>query len=98
MKLSKQALIVFHLVSKCQSTVVSTVLLTALLPFISPIRLSGDFYGINLPTANLELVARFFVRYPTYMDKVFLSVKVSCQQRPNNRQLIDKLVGGEQDF
>lgn len=36
----------------------------------------GEFYGINPPTANLELVARFFEKYPEYVDKAFLSVKV----------------------
>ena len=36
---------------------------------------TGEFYGINPPTANLELVARFFEKYPTYADKAFLSVK-----------------------
>ncbi|KAH9991960.1 aldo/keto reductase [Russula compacta] len=38
---------------------------------------SGEFYGINPPSANLELLARFFERYPSYADKAFLSVKVS---------------------
>jgi len=36
---------------------------------------SGEFYGMNPPTANLELVARFFEKYPAYADKAFLSVK-----------------------
>ena len=36
----------------------------------------AEFYGINPPTANLELVARFFEKYPQYVDKAFLSVKV----------------------
>jgi len=36
---------------------------------------SGEFYGTNPRTANLELLARFFDKYPTYTDKVFLSVK-----------------------
>jgi len=37
----------------------------------------GEFYG-NPPneTANLDLVARFFEKYPGYADKAFLSVKV----------------------
>ncbi|THH16554.1 hypothetical protein EW146_g4106 [Bondarzewia mesenterica] len=38
---------------------------------------SGEFYGINPLTANLELVARFFEKYLAYADKVFLSVKGS---------------------
>jgi pyridoxine 4-dehydrogenase len=37
---------------------------------------AGEFYGINPRTANLELVARFFEKYPEYKDKAFLSVKV----------------------
>lgn len=36
---------------------------------------TGEFYGINPVTANLELVARFFEKYPDYADKAFLSVK-----------------------
>ena len=38
----------------------------------------GEFYGINPPEANLELVSRFFEKYPSYTDKAFLSVKVYC--------------------
>lgn len=36
---------------------------------------SGEFYGMNPRTANLELISRFFEKYPTYADKAFLSVK-----------------------
>jgi pyridoxine 4-dehydrogenase len=36
---------------------------------------SGEFYGQGETTANLELVARFFEKYPSYADKAFLSVK-----------------------
>jgi pyridoxine 4-dehydrogenase len=36
---------------------------------------SGEFYGQDLGTANLELVARFFEKYPEYADRTFLSVK-----------------------
>ncbi|KAF8264001.1 NADP-dependent oxidoreductase domain-containing protein [Lactarius quietus] len=36
---------------------------------------SGEFYGQGETPANLELVARFFEKYPTYADKAFLSVK-----------------------
>ncbi|KAH8117321.1 aldo/keto reductase [Phellopilus nigrolimitatus] len=36
---------------------------------------SGEFYGMNPREANLELVARFFEKYPDYADKAFLSVK-----------------------
>ncbi|EJD07505.1 aldo/keto reductase [Fomitiporia mediterranea MF3/22] len=36
---------------------------------------SGEFYGISPREANLELIARFFEKYPEYADKAFLSVK-----------------------
>jgi len=36
---------------------------------------SGEFYGPNCSTANLELLARFFDKYPDYAEKTFLSVK-----------------------
>ncbi|KAL5514680.1 hypothetical protein ACEPAG_1996 [Sanghuangporus baumii] len=36
---------------------------------------SSEFYGVNPREANLELVARFFEKYPSYADKAFLSVK-----------------------
>ncbi|KAG1905976.1 NADP-dependent oxidoreductase domain-containing protein [Suillus fuscotomentosus] len=35
----------------------------------------GEFYGHNLSTANLEMIARFFEKYPDYVDKTFLSIK-----------------------
>ena len=37
---------------------------------------SGEFYGPNGSAANLELLARFFKKYPDYANKTFLSVKV----------------------
>ncbi|KZT44066.1 Aldo/keto reductase [Sistotremastrum suecicum HHB10207 ss-3] len=36
---------------------------------------SGEFYGTNPRTSNLELVSRFFEKYPEYADRAFLSVK-----------------------
>jgi pyridoxine 4-dehydrogenase len=36
---------------------------------------AGEFYGHNLATTNLEMIARFFEKYPDYVDKTFLSVK-----------------------
>ena len=39
----------------------------------------GEFYGRNPPEANLELVARFFEKYPEYADRAFLSVKVGME-------------------
>lgn len=35
----------------------------------------GEFYGHNRATTNLEMIARFFEKYPDYVDKTFLSVK-----------------------
>ncbi|CDO72841.1 hypothetical protein BN946_scf185002.g26 [Trametes cinnabarina] len=36
---------------------------------------SGEFYGPNGSTANLELLARFYEKYPEYAERTFLSVK-----------------------
>ena len=36
---------------------------------------SAEFYGHGLTTANLDLLARFFEKYPSYADRTFLSVK-----------------------
>ena len=36
---------------------------------------SAEFYGQGLSTANLDLLARFFEKYPDYADRTFLSVK-----------------------
>ncbi|KAL4250393.1 NADP-dependent oxidoreductase domain superfamily protein [Abortiporus biennis] len=36
---------------------------------------SGEFYANDLGTANLELLARFFDKYPDYAERIFLSVK-----------------------
>lgn len=42
------------------------------------LKFSGEFYG-QAPevTTNLDLIARFFEKYPGYADKAFLSVKAS---------------------
>ena len=37
--------------------------------------LPADFYGQGRTTGNLELLARFYDKYPEYVDKTFLSVK-----------------------
>jgi pyridoxine 4-dehydrogenase len=37
---------------------------------------SGEFYATDGGTGNLELLARFFEKYPEYTERVFLSVKV----------------------
>ncbi|EKM49574.1 uncharacterized protein PHACADRAFT_106317 [Phanerochaete carnosa HHB-10118-sp] len=36
---------------------------------------SGEFYAVDFSTANLELLARFFEKYPEYAERTFLSVK-----------------------
>ncbi|KAJ7506638.1 aldo/keto reductase [Mycena galericulata] len=36
---------------------------------------SGEFYSSNWSTENLELLSRFYAKYPEYADKTFLSVK-----------------------
>jgi len=36
---------------------------------------SAEFYGVDPPTANLELLSRFFAKYPEYQDRAFISVK-----------------------
>lgn len=36
---------------------------------------SGEFYGQNLSAANLELLARFYKKYPEYAEKTVLCVK-----------------------
>jgi len=51
---------------------------------------SGEFYGAGRSTTNLELLARFFDKYPDYADKTFLSVKGRIGASPENlRQSVD---------
>jgi hypothetical protein len=71
------------LVQKCFSTAVRIrriplpfTLVYFLTPSFLTKRETGEFYGLDPPSANLELLARFFERYPDYADKAFLSVKV----------------------
>ena len=62
--------------------------------------LSGEFYGQGATVANLELVARFFEKYPEYADRVFLSVKggllpqklVVDGSRENLRRSVDDIL------
>ncbi|KAK9370624.1 NADP-dependent oxidoreductase domain-containing protein [Lipomyces kononenkoae] len=35
----------------------------------------GEFYGSSIRTLNLDLINRFFTKYPEYADKVVLSIK-----------------------
>ena len=37
--------------------------------------MSGEFYDQHFSTTNLQLLARFFSKYPDYARKIFLSVK-----------------------
>jgi pyridoxine 4-dehydrogenase len=37
---------------------------------------AGAFYGQNFGPANLELLARFYDKYPDYKEKTVLCVKV----------------------
>jgi pyridoxine 4-dehydrogenase len=60
----------------------------------------AEFYGHGLTTANLELLARFFERYPGYADRTFLSVKggsvpgvlVPDGSRKNLRRSVDAII------
>ena len=36
----------------------------------------AEFYAPDLGTGNLELLSRFYEKYPEYAEKTFLSVKV----------------------
>ncbi|KAI6117681.1 NADP-dependent oxidoreductase domain-containing protein [Pisolithus croceorrhizus] len=47
----------------------------ALPPGAKMLLVAGEFYGHNLSTTNLEMIARFFEKYPDYAEKAFLSVK-----------------------
>jgi len=47
----------------------------ALAPGVKMFINSGEFYANDLRTGNLELLSRFFEKYPEYADKTFLSVK-----------------------
>jgi pyridoxine 4-dehydrogenase len=60
----------------------------------------AEFYGPGLSVANLELVARFFEKYPQYADRAFLSVKgglvpgemTSDGSRENLRRSVDNIL------
>jgi len=51
---------------------------------------SGEFYAMDGSTANIELLARFYEKYPEYATKTFLSVKGRLGSSPDNlRQSVD---------
>ncbi|KAI0334954.1 aldo/keto reductase [Cubamyces sp. BRFM 1775] len=45
----------------------------------------GAFYANDGSTLNLELLSRFYAKYPEYAEKTFLSVKGAC--KPNHEDL-----------
>ena len=61
---------------------------------------SAEFYAPGLTTANLELLARFFTKYPDYAERTFLSVKggglpgklVSDGSRANLRRSVNAIL------
>jgi len=58
---------------------------------------SGEFYAMDMKTGNLEMLSRFYAKYPEYADKTFLSVKGAIRDRaPDNsaasiRQSVDNI-------
>ena len=66
---------------------------------------SGEFYGQGATIANLELVARFFEKYPEYADRTFLSAKggtlpgqlASDGIRENLRRSVDAILKALRD-
>jgi pyridoxine 4-dehydrogenase len=42
---------------------------------------SGEFYAQDMGTGNLEMLSRFYAKYPEYADKTFLSVKGGIKNR-----------------
>jgi hypothetical protein len=63
----------FLLAQRCSSTEVGQFFRHETCMLIAAL---GEFYGHNLATTNLEMIARFFEKYPDYVDKTFLSIKV----------------------
>ena len=45
----------------------------------------AEFYGAGFSTGNLELLARFYDKYPEYVDKTFLTIKVSVECKTQRR-------------
>ncbi len=44
---------------------------------------TAEFYAPDLGTGNLELLSRFYEKYPDYVEKTFLSVKVGTTSLPS---------------
>ncbi|KAG8749954.1 hypothetical protein FRC12_013138 [Ceratobasidium sp. 428] len=59
---------------------------------------SGEFYGFNPPTANLELLNRFFTKYPEYAERTFLSVKGAITMGDRGSRLDASPAGLEQSI
>ncbi|KAI6100416.1 NADP-dependent oxidoreductase domain-containing protein [Pisolithus croceorrhizus] len=51
----------------------------ALPPGAKMLLVAGEFYGHKLSTTNLEMIARFFEKYPSYAERAFLSVKAGSK-------------------
>lgn len=52
----------------------------------------GNFYGYDRPSANLDLLATFYEKYPEYADKTFLSVKGGCDGSEGSlRRTVDNI-------
>ncbi|KAJ7078063.1 aldo/keto reductase [Mycena epipterygia] len=54
---------------------------TASCIFLIGFSIIREFYSLNWGTENLELLARFYAKYPDYAEKTFLSVKGGVRGR-----------------
>lgn len=54
----------------------------------------AQFYGPGMSTHNLEIVSRFFEKYPEYTERAFLMVKVNLHPRLDSTLLIMTTQGG----
>lgn len=65
-----------------------------MLNFFHWIPRTGEFYGHNMSTTNLEMISRFFEKYPEYVDRTFLSIKVSWRECTYCTQFLTMLFFG----